>query len=57
MAEIPLPDNDENNEDDAAVPPKLKHRRFEDCDFLDADEEESEKLDRNSDACTSTWPT
>eukprot|EP00731_Ephydatia_muelleri_P024124 Em0016g395a len=50
VAEIPIPDNDENNEDDAAVPPKLKHRRFEDCDFLDADEEESEKLDRNSDA-------
>ena len=40
MAEIPIPENDENNEDDAAVPPKLKHRRFEDCDFLDADEEE-----------------
>ena len=50
VAEIPIPDNDENNEDDAAVPPKLKHRRFEDCDFLDADEEESEKLDHNSDA-------
>ena len=49
VAEIPIPENDENNEDAAAVPPKLKHRRFEDCDFLDADEE-SEKLDRNSDA-------
>ena len=50
VAEIPIPENDENNEDDAAVRPKLKHRRFEDCDFLDADDEESEKLDRNSDA-------
>ena len=53
VAEIPIdiiPENDENNEDDAAVPPKLKHPRFEDCDFLDADEEESAKLDRNSDA-------
>ena len=45
VAAIPIPENDENNEDDAAVPPKLKHRCFEDCDFLDADEE-SEKLDR-----------
>eukprot|EP00731_Ephydatia_muelleri_P002688 Em0001g2688a len=50
VAEIPIPENDENNADDAAVPPKLKHRRLVDCDFLDADEEESEKLDPNSDA-------
>ena len=37
VAEIPIdiiPENDENNEDDAAVPPQSKHRRFEDCDFL-----------------------
>ena len=43
MAEIPT-DIIENDEDDAAVLPQSKHRRFEDCDFLDADEE----LDHNS---------
>ena len=55
VAEIPqsidiIPENDENNEDDAAVPPQSKHRRFEDCDFLDADEEESDILDSINDA-------
>ena len=55
-----IPENDENNEDDAAVSSKLKHCRFEDCVFLDADEEESDILNRINDAavserCVTPW--